>query len=114
MVRPAIQSRPCSYSRRPDSNDKGMERGRGYGDGRGWSASFVDTDDEDNRSLAHTGRCFPHWCMTSNSRGCPVSDIMLPKSRHPQFGLSLFNTCRVKAPGERFGEYLGAELLQKE
>jgi hypothetical protein len=33
-----------------------MERGRGYGDDRGWSASFVDTNDEDIRSLAHTRR----------------------------------------------------------
>jgi hypothetical protein len=48
MVGHATESRPCSYSRPPDSSKKGMERGRGYDDGRGWSASFVDAIDEDN------------------------------------------------------------------
>ena len=58
MVRHAIQSRPCSYSRRPDSLEKRMERGREYSYDRGWSASFVDTDDKDIRSLgmAHARR----------------------------------------------------------
>jgi len=73
-----------------------------YGDGCSWSVSFIDTNDEVNRSLAHTGRGFPHWCMTY--RAHPVSDIMLPESRHPQCGLSLFNNCshsRMSCEGTR-------------
>ena len=52
MVRHPIYSRSCSYNRRPDSLKKGMYRGRGYADGCGWSASFVDPNDEGNKSLA--------------------------------------------------------------
>lgn len=55
MVGYATEGRPCSYSRHPDGPEKGMERGRG--NGLGWSACFIDDNDEDNGS--HTGRGIP-------------------------------------------------------